>query len=269
MVRQDVDDLPVNEAGVWTIEKHQVLHDYVTASHGARRHFEGNTSYIDLFSGPARTWLKEAGPIVNGSPLVAYEAAEKSGDPFGKFFLADINEEHLLAASKRLAARGVVPQMFVGPAEETVHKVCAVLNPRGLHFAFLDPYNLTQLPFSVLRALSKFQHMDMLVHVSVMHWKRELPKWIVNNAPCVLDTFMPGWREKVDVNRPQNVIRVQLFDYWCELIRGLNMVPSENVRAIDNSKEVDIYWLVLVSRHKLADKLWGSVAQPRSQGSLL
>jgi three-Cys-motif partner protein len=268
MDTQDSDGLPVNVAGSWTIAKHKLLRDYVIASRGARRRFQGNSSFIDLFSGPGRTRIKDTGSIVDGSPLVAYNAAQVSGDQFGTYHFSDVRNDYLEAAALRVARQGGVVKAYPGPALETVKQITRDLNNTGLHFAFLDPYGLTDLPFSILRELSRFQRMDMLVHVSVMHWKRELPKWLSNDGPCVLDNFMPGWRQNIDVYRRQDNIRAQLFDYWRSLIISLNMTAADDVKAIDNSKDVDIYWLVLVSRHDLAEKLWSSIATAGRQGSL-
>jgi hypothetical protein len=42
----------------------------------------------------------------------------------------------------RIVSIGGSPTAAVGKAEETVDRVVNRLNPYGLHFAFLDPYNL-------------------------------------------------------------------------------------------------------------------------------
>ena len=39
------------------------------------------------------------------------------------------------------------------PAVEAVRQMISSVNPYGLHFAFLDPYNLGALDFTVISAL--------------------------------------------------------------------------------------------------------------------
>lgn len=38
-------------------------------------------------------------------------------------------------------------EAMVGPADKTVQAIASKLSPNGLHFAYLDPYNLMTLPF--------------------------------------------------------------------------------------------------------------------------
>ena len=101
----------------------------------------------------------------DGSPLVAFKSARDGGVPFSKFYTADADEEKCRAAEKRISEAGGSPAVEVGKAEDTVGRIANRLNPYGLHFAFLDPYNLDQLPFSVIETLARFRHMDMLIHV--------------------------------------------------------------------------------------------------------
>jgi hypothetical protein len=59
-----------------------------------------------------------------------------------------------------------VPIAYVGAAELTAREIVERLNPYGLHFAFLDPYNLDDLPFTVIESFSRLKRIDMLIHVS-------------------------------------------------------------------------------------------------------
>jgi three-Cys-motif partner protein len=270
MDRTDEDGLPASEVGIWTLDKHKLLRDYVIASHGARQKFQGRTSYIDPFCGPGRSWLREKLEFIDGSPLVAFEAGRAyPEDQFGDIHVGDTSQEYVDAAIKRIEARGGVATPYYGPAVETVGQITNRLAPFGLHVAFLDPFNLAHLPFSVIQELARFTHMDMIIHVSAMHLKRELPKWLAApNVSCDLDQFAPGWREAIDPNRRQDVVREQIREHWRDQIRNLRMSPSEKVVAVENSRGGEIYWLVLVSRSDLADELWKDIAGRSMQGNL-
>ncbi len=55
-----------------------------------------------------------------------------------------------------------------------VDQVMSAINPYGLHLAFLDPFNLAQLPFRSSRKLLRVKRMDMIIHVSVQDLQRNL-----------------------------------------------------------------------------------------------
>ena len=81
----------------------------------------------------------------------------------------------------------------VGAAIQTVDRVVNKLNPYGLHFTFLDPFNLGDLAFEVIRKLAEVKHMDILLHMSAQDLNRNLRMYI-RNPPSPLDMFAPGWR---------------------------------------------------------------------------
>ena len=68
------------------------------------------------------------------------------------------------SASRRLADRAT---SYVGEAGVVVDQVMNAINPYGLHLAFLDPFNLSQLPFSIIEKMLRVKRMDMIIHVSV------------------------------------------------------------------------------------------------------
>jgi three-Cys-motif partner protein len=71
------------------------------------------------------------------------------------------------------------------------------LNPSGLHFAFLDPYKLDSLPFSIIRKLAELKSMDTLIHVSIQDFQRNLQRYMKQEGGP-LDRFAPGWRKFVN-----------------------------------------------------------------------
>ncbi|MDA8108974.1 MAG: three-Cys-motif partner protein TcmP [Betaproteobacteria bacterium] len=263
-----MDALPVSEVHEWALEKHERLRRYIDAAHGARGKFSSRC-YVDLYSGPGRALVVETGQEIDGSPLVAFDAAARQGDQFTEFLIADINEDYVRAAERRLTEKGAKVRAFVGPAHRVVEGIAAALDPRGLHLAFLDPYNLGDLPFSVIRRLASFKHMDLLIHVSSMDLKRELHHYLQPEGRKALDEFAPGWREHVDTKQRQDLIRRQIYEHWCGLLKGLGTSASDRVEAVDNSKHANLYWLVFVARHRLAHKLWEAVANVSPQRRLI
>ncbi|OGA20889.1 MAG: hypothetical protein A3I02_15525 [Betaproteobacteria bacterium RIFCSPLOWO2_02_FULL_67_26] len=267
MDKLDADNLPASDVGAWTAEKHERLRKYVEASHGARRGYRYR-SYVDLYCGPGRSWIRETGVFIDGSPLVAFDSAGKHGDQFTEILIADAKAEYIGAAESRLRARGANVRPFPGEAYAVVDQVIAALNPYGLHFAFLDPFSLGALPFSVIRKLGSVKRMDLLIHVSAMDLKRDLHNYIRPDGPTDLEEFAPGWREHVDTKQRQDIVRQEIFDYWRTLIRGLGTSPNDCIEVVENSKSSDLYWLVFVARHELAHKLWEAIANVTPQSRL-
>ena len=72
-----------------------------------------------------------------------------------------------------------------------------------LHFAFLDPYNLEQLPFSIIEKLASVQRMDMLIHVSVLDLQRN----IVGSEPIPLAMTLDGARSQVELTMEGQALR--------------------------------------------------------------
>jgi three-Cys-motif partner protein len=269
MARDPQDELPLDEVGEWTLEKHERLRRYVDISRKVREKFLGpgkaGTTFIDLYCGYGRAQIRESSQVIDGSPLVAFEAARSA--PFSAIHLADLDEDKCNASLTRIKNRGGDAKTYVGPADRTVEQVCAALNPYALHFAFLDPYSLGALPFEVIRRLSGFKRMDMLIHVSAMDFQRNLHEFISGKNKA-MDQFAPGWREHVDLGQKQEIIRRNILDYWLNLIRSLDMKPSQGIELVTGSKNQHLYWLVFVARHERAQEFWDKIRDVTPQRGL-
>jgi three-Cys-motif partner protein len=269
MTTDPKDNLPIDEVGAWALEKHERLRKYIDASRGARRKFlppvgTGGASYIDLYCGSGKAVIRDNGQIIDGSPLVAFKCASEGSARFSEIHLADANPERCGAAATRVAQAGGTANQHAGPASEAVDSVAAFLNPSGLHFAFLDPYNLQDLPFSIIETLSRFQRMDMLIHVSVQDLQRNLDRY-TREGDSRLEIFAPGWRAAVKVNQSQNAIRAELLEFWLSKIRKLGVSPAKGVALVSGEKNQRLYWLVFVSRSDFATRLWEDIRDPEQR----
>lgn len=263
------DGLPVACVGEWAEEKHTRLRKYVDISRGARRKFlaNGGATYIDLYCGPGRARIRHTTRIVDGGVLVAAREAIQSNTSFTTVHVADINPAFVSAAAQRLSSCGVTVNQVVGPAEETAVVIAGGLSAYGLHFAFLDPYDLRTLPFEVIHALAAVQRMDLLIHVSVQDLQRNVRRYI-DSADAPLDGFAPGWRTRI-VSMTKDVdLRRSVFDYWLEKIRGERLKPAQGVELVTGSKNQNLYWLVFAARHDLALKFWDEIRNVKLQRDL-
>lgn len=271
---EDVDGLPREIVGAWAKEKHARLAKYVDISHGVRSRWVGKgnagASFIDLFAGPGKVRIKDTAEVLNGSPVVAWIESVRTRTGFTQVHIADADARLIAATQTRLQNEMAPVHSEIGTADATVDRVIPKLNKSGLHFAFLDPYNLGALPFEVIRKLAQLQRMDILIHVSVQDLNRNLLRY-VSKPTSPLDTFAPGWRNHIDTNRSIDHIRGKLFEYWRSLLQTIGMSTAEAAQLVVGSNNQPLYWLAFAARHKLALAFWEKIRhlEPKRQGDVV
>lgn len=264
VINDPADGLPVSEAGEWAKEKHRLLAQYIDASWGARGKF-GPSTYADLYSGPGRQFVDETEEIIDGSPLVAWEACNRHRAPFAKVLIADI-KSFVQACETRLKKMQCPVKIAALDAENAAIVAAKSADVSGLHLVFADPYNLKDLPWRVFQPLLKLPRVDLIVHFSQADLTRNLDRYFDEN-PSPLDDFAPGWRGHVE---PSGAVQMRgrFFEYWVGLFHAEGFKLADAIPLVVNVKSAPLYRLVLFSRHPLAGKLWNSVADRTSQGKL-
>jgi len=264
------DELPAEEVGAWAKEKHDRLRRYLNISRSARNKFlmgpSKSATFIDLFCGPGRALVKETGEWIDGSAVAAWKISQEKGAPFSEVYVADRDGNRRAATVARLSRLGAPVRELTGEAVNAAAEVARTINPYGLHFAFVDPFNLGALDFRIIQSLATLKRIDMLIHVSAMDLQRNLGINIGADGSA-FDSFAPGWREKVDLARPQQAIRQQVVEYWRDLVAGLGKKPSTRMELITGTNGQRLYWLLLAADNDLAHKFW-NVATDNGQGSL-
>jgi three-Cys-motif partner protein len=266
------DGLPRTIVGEWTREKHERLVKYVDITRAVRRKWRSwgrETTYIELFCGPGQSRIKRTRRPIEGSPIRTTRTAKQGGVPYTSVYLADFDETFVDAVIKRMPKDAGKVHPYVGRAETTVDQIVKDLDPKGLHFAFLDPYKLDPLPFSIIEKLAKLKRMDMLIHVSIQDFQRNLRRYMRQEGGP-LDRFAPGWRKVVNRSDSERNIRIAIFKHWLGLIRKLDMDHSKGseIEKVVGRKRQPLYWLVLVARHRLPHKFWNEIRSVSDQGEL-
>ncbi|GHH52123.1 three-Cys-motif partner protein TcmP [[Pseudomonas] boreopolis] len=262
-----MDGLRRELVGPWAQEKHQRLKHYVDISRAARRKFQGNSTFIDLYCGPGRARVKDSNIIIPGSAVAAaVEAARHSR--FGKIYIADLDKTNVAHCEQRLAQEQIQPVFsYSDDAEVTARLIRQQLSPSALHLAFLDPYNIQALPFSVIQTLAELPRMDLLIHVSTMDLQRNVKAFMANGK---LDRFAPGWHNSVDPAARNDVALLSVFHHWCGLIRELGYEEvGDLVERVSGTRNQPLYWLVLASKSKLGKEFWSKVSNVTPQHRLL
>jgi three-Cys-motif partner protein len=219
-----------------------------------------------LYSGAGRSVIKDTNQIIDGSAVVAFNAGRASGHPFSEMHLSDLEAQNSAALAQRIKTLGGSATSYVGAASVVVDQVMNAINPYGLHLAFLDPFNLAQLPFSIIERMLRVKRMDMVIHFSLQDLQRNLDKH--SRVGGALDIFAPGWRDAVDVNQATAALRASFVEYWLQSIRALGTHPATGKPLIVGKKNQRLYWLVFLSSNPLGEKIWNDVQNLSGQGSL-
>jgi three-Cys-motif partner protein len=249
--------------GPWAREKHERLTRYIDISKNVRQKFltglAKDATFIDLYCCPGRARIRDSNEVIDGSCVAGWKAAVAGGKSFTKVIIADLDEEILSAAETRLRSVGAPVHSYCGSAENIVEEIRASLNPHGLHFAFLDPYNLNDLPFSVLKTFAKCKRIDLLIHISVGDLQRNLPKYL-DQPSSPLDRFAPGWRQKIEGMGDQALMRGKIFQHWRELLLSLKLHTTEAIELVRGPDNQRLYWLALVAHDSKALEFWKKIS---------
>jgi three-Cys-motif partner protein len=278
------DGQSVQCVGPWAEDKYFFLERYLNASCEARRKFadKGNAVYIDLFSGPGRCIVREEKREIESGGIRALRRDEA---PFNEFFYFDISTDNINALIQRV---GIDSTRHVekGDSNLLVSSLVKQLASKSYryHFAFIDPYGPDNLKFTTLASLAKFKRMDLLIHFPIGAIKRNLKSWI-KSKDTIFDEFMGTniWRDKIKNIPGTDIFRVLLDIYGGQLQsigypeEGLRLAASDrNIYSglptvpVRNTKDVELYALILASKHELGQKIWNSVIKvsPVGQKSL-
>jgi three-Cys-motif partner protein len=265
------DDLTVDEgqskAGVgrWVpAKKHKWMANYLYGTRQAWKKWS-QRAFIDPFCGPGRIRVKGEEFTRDGGALVAWRQSVKMGAPFTHVLIGDADEERARACEARLLDAGAPVQCFVGPAAETVTKMAANVPGRALCLAYIDPYNLEYLAFSILQSLAHL-HVDFAVHYSTMDQVRNL-EFEFNPKRARFDDTAPGWRENVEILKLNKAGAAEaFFEYWRGLVRSLNFTFSDEMPLVYNDSNHPIYRLAFFSRHPLPNRIWDDVVKDGQRG---
>lgn len=272
------DGLPVQCVGSWVEDKYFFLEKYLNASCEVRRQFadKGNAVFIDLFSGPGRCVLRGENKEIDSGGL---RASLREEALFNEFYFCDKHSVNLNAFKKRVN-KDLNCFFKCGDANEAVASLARKLlrSPYKYHFAFIDPFGPDGLKFTTLAELARLQRMDMLIHFPIGSIKRNIPKWLKSGGK-ILDDYLGTdiWRDKINKS-PVDVYKILIEIFKDQLMKidypkdGLNLVQSENVYtglpvvSVKNTQNVDLYVLILASKHGLGQKIWNSVIRYNPDG---
>lgn len=257
------DGLPAMKVGAWVSEeKHQIIQRYIDSAWAARRRYR-HRSYVDLYAGTGRIFTNRVG-FADGGPLAAWRMAKLKPGSFTSFFIADANKEYLEACQARLNGELAPVIASVGYAHHTVNNIVNRLDKCGLHFVLLDPFNISSLHFSIIQKLSTLKRVDIVVHLSTGDIQRNIADQL-HNESALFDDFAPGWRNVIHREMSKREMRQCFIEHWKGLVHGTGMRVCNTMYPVRNSRRSIMYWLCLITRHPLAEKLWHDACNLRER----
>lgn len=253
------------EVGRWvTEEKHRIIKRYIDASWAARQRFKYQRSYIDLFAGTGRVKIKHTFAFADGGPLAAWNMAQQRRGTFSDFFIADADPKFLEACDARLRKLGAPVRSTVGRADRTIDWVLPKLDPQGFHLALLDPYNAGNLHFSIIQKLSGLRRIDIVVHLSTGDIQRNIASGLRSES-SPLDNFAPEWRSTIRKQSSKQEMRQAFIGHWKLLVNATGLRVCDTMYPVRNSKDSTMYWLCLLTKHELAERLWRDACDIRNK----
>lgn len=235
----------------WAARKHKLLTDYITASSPARGGWPKRT-YIDLYCGPGKC-IHLDGSVTDGSPVAAVRASVKAS--FTEVYISDLDAENVSACAERLSNLGIAPtQALSQPAEQSVISIKNSLDKNALHLAFLDPFSLHALPFSVVARLAEMRKIDLLIHFSAMDFARNYQRLIKEGT---IDAFIPGACTDHDPRRNPRDNRRRAFGLWYRALLDRKFFAGKVETVKGNGRQM--YWLIHATRNETALKIWNDI----------
>lgn len=257
------DGLPARVVGAWVHDKKSYLERYLSVVVKAvGRKWHGKLAYLDLFSGPGRSVVRDNGEEVEGSPLVATRC------DFSTYVFVD-RPEVLDALRERIATTGKIGRaVFIeGDCNDVVEKVRCSYPADHLAVVFIDPTGL-QIRFETVRKLVENRKMDLLMTVQLgMGITMNLKQYAKSNGDA-LTAFLgnTSWRKDLQLGGSPSQVTRRIMNRYIEQLRKLGFETARQMPVRTHQNNVLLYFVVLASRHPRGPDLWDKITQIEPSG---
>jgi three-Cys-motif partner protein len=253
---------PKGEGVGWWVPqvKHMHLCQYIDGTRKAQVKFPKRV-LIDPFSGPGRVAVRGESITREGGATAAWYQSVASECPFTDVFVGDIEAPRVDACETRLRAAGAPVEPFRGAAAQTTPLMVRAVPKGALCLAYIDPYNLEHLSFSILQALATLPYIDLAVHFSLMDLSRNVDMELDPARDRFADA-LPGWRDRAPHEEASKAsLASWFFEEWCKQVCKLGFTASRAMPLVDDGHGRVLYRLVFFSRHPLPERIWADIAR--------
>jgi three-Cys-motif partner protein len=242
MVSRAIDTVSSAMAGKWFAHKHGL-------------------EYVELYSGPGRLLNERTGEEQVGSPLQALDVAK----PFTRYVFSDFSEDCVGALAARVGKRPDVNVMR-GDANNRGHleRVAALLNPKALVIAYLDPARPQDLHWTSVEYLANnFGFIDLIINLPLNSLIRSIlgAHRGSGSGPGTAGRFLnhPNPYELLCWSRNGKLVNggtiSAIRDHYDEQLLGLDFRKPAR-RTVDFPAQNPYYDVLYASRHAMGVDLW-------------
>ena len=260
------DGLVTNPIGPWAEDKYRYVGMYAEMFATGMKHKWPRRLYLDLFSGPGYSRVRDTRRVVLGSPMIALSLP----DPFDEYVFSDESPEALDALRIRVAGLDQqLPVTYIpGDANVAVARIVTVVSATPskstLSFCFLDPYKLN-IHFQTVQRIAEGRAVDFLILLALYIDANRNIQWYVGDDNPTIDLFLgdrtwrPRW--KTAERAGDSIVKFLANEYSARMgqIGYLTMTLEDMVKVRTRDKRLPLYYLAFFSKHARGLEFWRSV----------
>ena len=260
------DGLVTNPIGPWAEDKYRYVGMYAEMFATGMKNKWPRRLYLDLFSGPGYSRVRDTGRVVLGSPMIALSLP----DPFDEYLFSDESPEALDALRTRVARLDQqLPVTYIpGDANVAVARIVKVVSAtpsKGtLSFCFLDPYKLN-IHFQTVQRIAEGRAVDFLILLALYIDANRNIQWYVGDDNPTIDLFLgdrtwrPRW--KTAERAGDSIVKFLANEYSARMgqIGYLTMTLEDMVKVRTRDKRLPLYYLAFFSKHAKGLEFWRAV----------
>ena len=260
------DGLVTNPIGPWAEDKYRYVGMYAEMFATGMKNKWPRRLYLDLFSGPGYSRVRDTGRVVLGSPMIALSLP----DPFDEYVFSDESPEALDALRIRVAGLDQqLPVTYIpGDANVAVARIVTVVSATPskstLSFCFLDPYKLN-IHFQTVERIAEGRAVDFLILLALYIDANRNIQWYVGDDNPTIDLFLgdhtwrPRW--KTAERAGDSIVKFLANEYSARMgqIGYLTMTLEDMVKVSTRDKRLPLYYLAFFSKHAKGLEFWRAV----------
>jgi three-Cys-motif partner protein len=257
-----VDGLPARVSGDWAREKLTYLSKYMSIFNVGMKN-KWRRVYLDLLAGPGRC-IDDAGLEFDGSPVLAINSRE----PFSDVVLVEGQSDLATALRQRVGGRATVISGNCNDPE-VIGELRKSLGHGTLGLAFVDNLGL-DVGLETLRALSDGPDVkvDFCITFHLGDLKRNLRGALAGVDADRWTAFFggEGWRVVAQGAETKNLsagdTATRLLDFYSQQLAAIGYpYVAHSRRVMKNSKNVELYRLVLAGKHPRAKDFFEEISR--------